>query len=215
MRAFSVHNLPRLRGPAFRHMARVPRLSSTVHTPGLPLTGPEWAARVRAGDVDAFEAAFRAISPGLTVFLLRYVYAREQAEDIVQDLFLAIWRQRATLDVRESVATFLYAAARNRAISALRHARVVERARQGDLSDTLSIVPAVEEVLRDAELTEALSRAVEALPARCQEIFRLNREGGRTYVAIAEELGVSIKTVETQMGRALRAIRARLLPYLK
>jgi RNA polymerase sigma-70 factor (ECF subfamily) len=174
------------------------------------LTGPEWAARVRAGDIDAFEAAFRALCPGLCVYLLRYLHSREAAEDLIQEVFLSIWKNRGTLDVRESVTTYLYTVARNRALDVLKHERVVARWRQHVTPITDAVPSVAEDEVADAEMTEALRRAIEALPPRCREIYLLNRQQGLTYADIATSLGISVKTVETQMGRALKAIRARL-----
>jgi len=167
--------------------------------------GPEWIERLRQGDEAAFESLFRAFAPGLCAFVARYVDSRAVAEEIVQDLFLTIWRRRADLVVEQSVATYLFTAARNRAVNHLRRERVARRW-EG------SIVGRIESPGRsgEAELLEMLDLqdGIDRLPARCRLIFTLSRQQGMTYAQIAESLDLSVKTVEVQMGRALRALRA-------
>ena len=173
-----------------------------------------WAERIQRGDVEAFELVFQRLAPGLRAFALRYVDSEEQAEDLVQDLFLALWRQRETLDLRVSLVTYLYTAARNRAFTYLRHEQVVERwertrarwaARQGS---------PVEEGLLEAELARAVQGAIARLPNRTRLVFTMSRQQKMTYDQIAAALGVSTKTVETQMGRALRLMRGYLRQFV-
>lgn len=166
---------------------------------------PEWIERLRQGDEAAFERLFRAFAPGLCAFVARYVDSRAIAEEVVQDLFLAIWQRRADLVVEQSVATYLFTAARNRAVNHLRHEHVARRWES-------SIVGRIEspDGCGEAELLEMLhlQDGIERLPARCRLIFMLSRQQGMTYAQIAESLDLSVKTVEAQMGRALRALRA-------
>jgi RNA polymerase sigma-70 factor (ECF subfamily) len=176
-----------------------------THPQDLAHQGPEWIERLRQGDEAAFESLFRAFAPGLCAFVARYVDSQAVAEEIVQDLFLTIWRRRADLVVEQSVATYLFTAARNRAVNHLRHERVARRW-EG------SIVGRIESpgASAESELLEMLDLqdGIERLPARCRLIFTLSRQQGMTYAQIAESLGLSVKTVEVQMGRALRALRA-------
>src|SRR5215216_5650542 len=83
----------------------------------LPYRGPEWVERIRAGDEPAFEALFRALAPGLCALVTRYVGARAVAEEIVQDLFLELWTRRSELSIDQSIAAYLFTAARNRALN--------------------------------------------------------------------------------------------------
>jgi RNA polymerase sigma-70 factor, ECF subfamily len=174
----------------------------------LPYHGPEWLERVRSGDEAAFEALFRAFAPGLCALAVRYVASRAVAEELVQDLFLDIWTRRAGLVVDRSVASYLQTAMRNRAMNHLRHERrmvampgAAERPEDADAG-----APGESELLDALELQDA----VEHLPARCRLIFTLSRQQDMSYGEIAASLGLSIKTVETQMGRALKSLRDRL-----
>ena len=178
----------------------------------LPYRGPEWVERIRAGDEAAFEALFRALAPGLCALVTRYVGSRAVGEEIVQDLFLEVWTHRAELAIDRSIAGYLFTAARNRALNyAKRERRIVDLTLigHGDRPDPAS--PGEGELLDALELQDAIAQ----LPARCRLIFTLNRHQDLSYSEIAASLGLSIKTVETQMGRALKALRERLRHVIK
>jgi RNA polymerase sigma-70 factor (ECF subfamily) len=169
--------------------------------------GAEWLDRLRGGDERAFEALFRAFTPGLVAMVARYVRSRPVAEELVQELFLTLWRRRLTLDVKQGVSTYLYVAARNRALAHLRHERVVAQhavSVVGRLDDPSS--PADTDLLAMLDLQEA----IEQLPAQCKLVFRLSRQQGMPNAGIAAFLDISVKTVEAHLTRALRILRGRL-----
>jgi RNA polymerase sigma-70 factor (ECF subfamily) len=170
----------------------------------LQAEAPQWIQRIRQGDQAAFESLFRAFAPGLCAFLGRYVESRSVAEDLVQDLFLTLWQKRGEMEITGTVDSYLFGAARNRALNYLRHQRVADRFRTTVLERAEPVGFSEEgEILEMLEVQEA----VETLPPRCRLIFTLHHHQGLTYADIATSLGLSVKTVDTQMGRALRALR--------
>jgi len=144
-------------------------------------------------------------------FIHRHVGSEATAEDLAQDLFLRLWERRDHFDF-DNPEPYLYRAARNRALSELRHDRVLGRWRRAHTADPEFAAPPSEGVPDD--LPTAIAAAIESLPERCRLIFTMSREQGMSYRQIATRLGLSIKTVETQMGRALRVLRAKVAPYL-
>lgn len=182
----------------------------------LPPHGPDWIAQIRAGDEAALEAVFRAFAPGLCALAARYVRSRAVAEELVQELFLDLWTRRGQLTIEQTLDAYLCTAVRNRALNHLRREHrltvwregVVAAEREGEPGDASA--PTESSLLDALELQDAIAH----LPARCRLIFTLNRQQEMTYAEIATSLGLSIKTVETQMGRALKALRARLRPVL-
>lgn len=170
----------------------------------------DWIQPLRQGDPVAFESLFRAFAPGLCTFVARYVESRSVAEDLVQDLFLTLWRKREDIEIDGTVDLYLFGAARNRALNYLRHQRVEERFRTTVLGRSDAHLS-----LREGEILELLEvqEAIDTLPARCRLIFSMHHQQGLTYAEIARSLGLSIKTVETQMGRALKALRAWILAH--
>ena len=170
-------------------------------------TDAEWVAAVRTGDPAAFEALFHAYHAPLCTSAHRYLGARDLAEEIVQEVFLFVWERRETWHVRTSVRSYLFTAVRNAAMSYLRHERVV-RQREPEVRELHHARPTSPEAdALDAEIAVAVQQAVSRLPARCRLVFTLNREQGLTYAEIAKVLGISPRTVEVQIGRALKSLR--------
>ncbi len=178
--------------------------------------------RIRAGDVDAFGAVFRRYYDGLVTFARTSGAGQADAEDLVHDVLLRIWSRHEKLEIRESLASFLYSSVRHEVWRSARHAGVVRRwteriTRELHYGDERSSVPAdaalgarplrSDERLEAAELSAVVQRAVAALPPRCREVYLLSREHGLSYAEIAAATGTSIKTVETQKARAFAALR--------
>jgi RNA polymerase sigma-70 factor (ECF subfamily) len=172
----------------------------------LPEPGSKWIERIRAGDESAFEALFRALAPGLCAIGARYVDSRSVAEEIVQDLFLDLWRRRDQLTIEDGLTGYLVTAMRHRALNHLRRERRIVGWTPGVTENAAAESASESELLDALELQDAIA----ALPARCRLIFTLSRHQDMTYREIAASLGLSVKTVETQMGRALKSLRERL-----
>lgn len=171
--------------------------------------------RLRAGDAQAFETLYRALAPTLCVFVRRFVQSEAIAEDVVHDLFLALWQRRETLDVRGPLTTYLHSAARNRALNHLKHERIVTRWAESPQPDAEELQPSVDDGLVEAELSLAVQDAVARLPDRPRLVFTMSRHQRMTHRQIAESLGVSIKTVEAHMGRALQLMRQSLAGVMR
>ena len=171
----------------------------------------------RSGDADAFDTLYRELAPELRAFAFRHVRSREAAVEIVHDVFLALWRGRDELEVRGGVRAYLYAATRNRALDWL--AREEVRRRWGDreagrAADVGAEVGAdgVAEAVAEAERAEVLRavlQAIEEMPERRRVVCSLRWREGRSLAEIALSLGISQKTVETQLSRGLKELRER------
>jgi RNA polymerase sigma-70 factor (family 1) len=190
--------------------------SSEPDPPALEL---ELMERIRLGDTAAFDVLFTANYEPLLRFAYTYMRSRAAAEEVVQDVFLKFWAQRERCVIRETVRQYLFAATRNQALNRLRRGQLeyqwVTKAQQADGATT--VVPRArlaDEETRVAELDSAIRAAVDRLPKRCREAFLLSREHRFTYEQIAELMGISVKTVQEQIGRALRALRISLADWL-
>jgi RNA polymerase sigma-70 factor (ECF subfamily) len=183
-------------------------------------TEREWLEQLRVGDEHAFERLFRAFAAPLCGFAFSYVRARDTAEEIVQDLFCRLWEQRFTLEMPRGMRPYLYSAVRNRALNVLRNRRV-ELSVQDRLSRNAAAIPASEAVRSPhdeavaQDLAEALGRTLAAMPPRCREVFTLLRYQRLSYAEVAHVLGISPKTVEIHMTRALAILREELAPWLR
>ncbi|HEX6042773.1 RNA polymerase sigma-70 factor [Longimicrobium sp.] len=177
------------------------------------MTDRELLDRLRQGDREAFDAAFRAHYATLVGVAERIAGERAVAEELAQDVMLELWRRHETLVIDESLRAYLVRAVRNRALNHVRHERMKVRTAPRAAGETVSQPEAPSNVV-EAEMEAALRDAVASLPERCREVFELSRGQGLRYAEIAAALGISVKTVEAQMGKALRVLRERLAPFL-
>ena len=169
---------------------------------------------VRTGDARALDAIYAVHGGALVGFIHKKVGSLELAEDILHDLFLNIWSRFETWEVRGDLRTYLFSAARNHVWSHYAKQRVRrDHADEERRTAARHAEPDAAETVDADELGEAMSGWIAELPDRRREVFELSRYEYLTYQEIADRLGISVKTVETQMGRALRHLRERLAAY--
>jgi len=168
--------------------------------------------RLKAGEQDAFESIFKLYYAQLVGVAENMLRERAAAEDAVQDVMVELWRRRESLAVETSIRAYLFRAVRNRALNQIRHQRVAPTA-DPEAAERVA-TPAADREFETSELKAVLRKAVASLPERCREVFELSRVQGLPYAEIANVMGISIKTVEAQMGKALRTLRVDLAAYL-
>ena len=173
----------------------------------------ELLTRLTAGDQAAFDAIFRAHYAHLVGFAQGFLRDRSAAEDVAQEVMLELWRRRGDVAITESLRAYLLRATRNRALNQLRHANVQKRA-EPHLMGEDSVSATGESELVAGEVKDAIVAAIAELPPGCREVFEMSRGRGLRYAEIATALGISVKTVESQMGKALRHLRMRLAAWL-
>lgn len=166
----------------------------------------------QAGSIKAFEALFRRYYTPLCLYAYRFTESSEFSEELVQDIFYVLWRDRAHLHIEFSVKSYLYEAVRNRSLRYLEHLRVRERygkVVKMNLSEAnASFSSESEAEVRDVE--KMLSEILHRFPDRRRKIFFMHRFGGNRYAEIAHKLSISVKTVEVEMHKALKALRSGL-----
>ena len=165
------------------------------------------AERIQQGDEEALTKLFQLYFVELANYVFRYLGSRDDAKDVVQDVFFWLWVHREEWTT-EQIAGFLYRLARNRALKAIRHDRVVENYEASVIAEEPVAENEGAAEADASDLRAAVDRAVGSMPPRVREVFLLNREQGLSYKEIAEALEISVNTVETQMGKALRIIQA-------
>lgn len=171
----------------------------------------QWVSRIRSGDRQAFKEMFYAYYPRLCAFAAEYLGSRDRARDIVQEVFLRIWERRRQWELHGALKSYLYQAVRNRALNAMRQQDTQRRAYDALQEHTsASTLRTAEDRVYYHQLSEAVRRAVEQLPTRRRMVFLLHRKHGFTYAEIAQIMDITSKTVENQMGRALKFLRTHL-----
>ena len=177
-----------------------------------PAPSPRGDAPNRLADLEAaFDALVRREYARLAELAYALLGNRADAEEVVQDVPLGVWRHRARFDFAAPRA-YLARAVRNRVISRRRQ-QSTERRWAAVQPHDLAVSPDQHSTERD-ELLRALDRAVDTLPARSREIFILQRVNGLTYAEIAATLGIAPKTVENLLGRVLQKLRKVLRGHL-
>ena len=169
--------------------------------------------KIRLGDLATFESLFHQYYGGLCGYAESLVGMKEVAEEVVQDVFYNIWKNRESLRIRQSLQSYLYRAAFNNSMMYLRKMR-----REHFIDDLSRPEPALDEpdpsqVVQLDEVSKLISDTLQQLPERTREIFRLNRQEGLKYREIARKLSISEKTVEANMGKALKALRNSMQRY--
>lgn len=177
------------------------------------MTDAEIISGLRRGESPAFDTIFREWYPRLVLIADRIVGERQVAEDLAQEVFLELWRRRETLTLETTVHAYLLQSVRNRSLNHLRHVQVRRRSVPDVVEMSAMPVPADASTVA-AELAVAIEHATQSLTPRCREVFQMSRDQGLKYSEIATQLGVSVKAVEAQMGKALRTMREQLAPWL-
>lgn len=164
---------------------------------------------------DAFEILFHSHYEQLCRYAWRQGVPTDVAEDLVQDVFLGLWSDRQQLGKITSLTAYLYGATRHAVLNHARRKRVVRKTldRAQSRNEPLGFgTPAVlpDRAHDQREFESTVTRAVRSLPHRCRESFLLHRDGDLTYAEVGQLMGVSPKTVKTQIGRALAVLRNAL-----
>lgn len=174
----------------------------------------ELLKQLSKGNTEAFKLLFDQYNPVLVRVLMRYSNDQEEIKDWIQEIYIRLWESRMGIqyDSIENFKAYFIVTARNFAIKSLaknRIARVEQFHENTQIADNSSI-----NVLEENELRHAYQAAISRLPVKTQKAYVLNRETGLTYKAVAKELGISIKTVEAQISRAISLLRQELHVFL-
>ena len=169
---------------------------------------------LKAGDLTAFEMLFRTYYQPLCNYAFTFVQDRDEAEEIVQSTFLNIWEKRESLSIHTGIKPYLYAMVRNACLNVLKHEKIKQQHATMEMAVAERSVESVARTIMASELETKIYRAMDQLPEQCRLIFKLSRFEELKYAEIAQQLHISIKTVENQMGKALRIMREQLKDYL-
>jgi RNA polymerase sigma-70 factor, ECF subfamily len=170
--------------------------------------------RIKSGDEPAFHELFEKTYPDLCRFSCLYVKDRDIAENIVQDFFVNFWIKRDTLAINTSISSYLFSSVKNRSLNHIRDTKKILKLDENiDLVDSTVSYPDFQDEIDMNNLNNALKEAIESLPPKCRTIFKMSRFEELTYKEIANKLDISAKTVENQIGIALKKLHEVLKKY--
>lgn len=168
---------------------------------------------INADSSVVFEQVFKANFKNLHSYAMSIVKDESTGEEMVQNVFLKLWEKKEQIDIKQSIAAYLYKAVYYECLNYLKHTKVKAAynahamrtgSEEGNPSDNAAL----------KELQQQIDHALNDLPEQCRTIFQMSRYEELKYRMIADQLGISIKTVEGQMGKALRILRQKLADYL-
>lgn len=169
--------------------------------------------KIQQGNIKEFENLFRKLYPDLCHYAYRFLKDMDSAEEIVQDLFYNYWKNKERIEIKTSLKSYLYQATKNKCLKVIEHNNVKDKYAKEMLSQQPYEAEETSQTIENEELSEIIEKTLNQLPDRCREIFIMSRFDGLKYNEIAEKLSVSIKTVEANMGKALRHFRVNLKNY--
>lgn len=163
---------------------------------------------------DTFDKVYMMYYSRMYRFAKEYVLFDEDAENIVQDVFLLLWEKRDVLEIQTSLSSYLFSLVKNRSLNFLRHKTIADEYMQELGAKLYSLEMLNSTFSSDEDIEQVLMSAIDKLPERCREIFLKSRVDGKKYREIAEELNLSVNTIENQMAIALKKLRTELKEYL-
>lgn len=169
---------------------------------------------ISRGDKQAFEQVFKSYYALLCRYAKSLINDIDEAEEVVQNTFYIIWNKRETLEIKGSIKAYLYRAVHNDCLNKLKHLQVRKAHADDYKHNNSGAYDDSGKVLQAKELRRKIEEAIAALPEQCGKVFRLNRFEELKYQEIAEQLNISVKTVESHMGKALKHMREQLKDYL-
>jgi RNA polymerase sigma-70 factor, ECF subfamily len=161
---------------------------------------------------ETFEQVFKAHYPALHAYAHVILKDAESAEEIVQTVFLNLWEKRHSLQINISLKAYLYKAVYHQSLNQLKHLKVRQRFQEASLKASSSLSQQIEG--EENELLERIRATMDALPEKCRMVFQLSRFEELKYAEIAERMGISLKTVEAHMSKALKTLRTDLAEFL-
>jgi len=168
--------------------------------------------KVVTGDLNTFEMVFRDYYKPLVRYGNTFLKDSDETEDIVQQVFVTLWEKRGQLEIHTSLRAVLYKSVQNACLNKLKHLKT-RHVYAEEQKTTIDHLDTSDPVLAN-ELQERIQQAMKNMPKQCGRIFKLSRFEQLRYQEIADQLGLSVKTVENQMGKALKIVREELKDYL-
>ncbi|MDR2679245.1 MAG: RNA polymerase sigma-70 factor [Tannerella sp.] len=170
--------------------------------------------KIKEGDIKTFEKVFRRYYAPLCLYASGITGRKDISEEVVQDVFYNIWKDRETVRILHSVKNYLYGAVRNRSLRYLESLSVREHYLKNlPDDDCIASEPSPQEELEYKELETLVNKTLNQLPERRMQIFKMHRLDGKKYKEIAESLSISVKTVEAEMTKVYKTLRQEIEKY--
>jgi RNA polymerase sigma-70 factor (ECF subfamily) len=189
-------------------------LETTCRAVRMELPNETVARLLAKRDESTFEQVFKTYFKSLHAYAFTILKDEVQAEEMVQQVFFRLWDRSEALSITGSVAAYLYRAVHNESLNYIKHQKVRSDHRLHVAYSMKNQADHASKKVLASELEKKIQEALADLPEQCRTVFQMSRFEEMKYKEIADELDISIKTVENQMGKALKLLRAKLVEYL-
>lgn len=169
---------------------------------------------IQQGDVSTFEMLFKTHYKALCRYATAYLYDPDDAEEVVQSTFIGFWEKREIIQIDSSIKAYLYRSVRNACLNEIKRQKVRLLHANSVVAEGEKFSQSSDHLAIKTELEAKIQEALQSLPEQCRLIFKMSRFEELKYQEIADQLCISIKTVESQMGKALKLMRVKLKDYL-
>lgn len=169
---------------------------------------------IKNGNEAAFEKIFKMYFKNLHAFAYTFTKDDVIAEEMVQNVFFKIWEKKDQLQIDDSLKAYLYRSVHNESLNHLKHLKIKTSFQIQYSGNMESSNQDASNQMMASELEDKIQKAINELPQQCRTIFQMSRFEQLKYQQIADQLNISIKTVENQMGKALKVLRLKLVEYL-
>lgn len=170
----------------------------------------ELVVLLNTGDEHSFAEIFTRYQSLLFHFAYKKIKDKDEAQDIVQDIFVSLWDNREGLELHTSLRSYLYRSVLNKVLNGVKH-NLVREVYVNSLQHMIDqSAPSADYRVREKDIEELLNLEIAALPRQMREVFLLRKEQFLTNKQVAEQLDLSVQTVETHMKRALKVLKKRL-----
>jgi RNA polymerase sigma-70 factor, ECF subfamily len=166
------------------------------------------------GSEEAFNEIYQRYRASLYLHALKMLKDRDEAQDVIQEVFTKLWHKGDTLVLSTSLSSYLYTAVRNRILDIFSHEKLVAKHQESlqafiDKGEFIT-----DNLIREKELASVIEREIAELPPKMREVFELSRKGHLSYAEIAEDLNIAENTVRKQISKALKRLKPRLADFL-
>lgn len=171
-----------------------------------------WLNKIKKGDQKAFEMLFHRYYRNLCLYATKILNNDKAAEEVVQNFFVKIWEKKEEINIDTSLKNYLFKSVKNHCLNYIKHNIIKENYTKTKEWENQKDAD-LETHFFEVDLAKKIEESINSLPAKRQEIFRLSRQDGLKYKEIAQKLNISVKTVEAQMGLAIKNLREKLKDY--
>lgn len=188
--------------------------ATILKTSKMQVSDSEIITAIQQGDERTFEKIFHEYYEKLCYYAYSFLKDMDEAEEMVQGIFHYYWEKRESLEITTSLKSYLYKMVYNRCLNVKKHEKVKAEYQNHKVVEFRQNPSYAYDMAEKQELEKQIDKAIATLPEQCRIIFKMSRFDELKYNEIATQLGISPKTVENQMGKALKILRQQLVDYL-